>query len=153
MAKIQIVILVFLSNWCLGQNNSPVSSVSQSAFKETDKVINEGTANENGSVVNSYVIVFNGDIVKLIDRLRQDFGKKGLTIHENITNRQIEFKKITKPEWTEKKINFGFSSISNRDRHLITITCTDNKKNDYLTPGTETQKKIKAYLQSIVDGK
>jgi hypothetical protein len=136
MKSIQTLFLVLFISCCWAQGS--------------DNVVREASANENGSVSNGLMIDYKGDISRLIGRLRKDLGK-GEVILENVTHRNITFKKVIKPEWTENKINVKFTSTSNGERHIITITCKDNKKNDYLIRGTDSQKKIKAYFKTVIE--
>jgi hypothetical protein len=149
--KVALTSLLFLlTTWSFGQT-IPIPAMSSASFKETGNVINEGAATDNGAVHHAFIIVYNGDISALIKRLGQDLGK-GVLLFENAANRHIAFRRIVKPEWTEKKANLELKAVSNDDRHLITITCTGAKKADYLTPGSDSQKKIKAYLKTIIEG-
>jgi hypothetical protein len=132
-----ILFLILLSTWCWAQSS--------------DNVIKEGSATNHGEASNALIITYYGDIEKLIDRLKQDFGK-GQVVTNNATTRYINYRKVVKPDWTENKINITFASISNESRHIITITCTD-KENDYLIRGRDTQKKIKAYFQEVIEEK
>lgn len=149
--KVAITSFLFLlTSWCLGQT-IPIPTMSSASFAESGNVVNEGAASDNGAVRHAFIIVYNGDISVLIKRLGQDLGK-GVLLFENAANRQVAFRRIAKPEWAEKKVNLELKAVSNDDRHLITITCTGAKKADYLTPGSDSQKKIKAYLKTIIEG-
>jgi hypothetical protein len=96
------------------------------------------------------MIVYNGDISNLIERLKQDLGRTEVPL-DNQTNRKIVFTKIAKPEWSESKLTLTFMSVSNRERHIITLSCRDQKKLDCLIPRTELQKKIKEYFKAVID--
>lgn len=137
----QTLFFILVSSWCSGQ----VLDVPTGK----DRVVSEGTVSKNGYPSHAFMIYYNGDISNVINKLKKDLGK-GEVIINNSTNREILFRKIVRPEWSENKINMTFASISNKEQHAITITCMDNKKNDYLKPGTESQKKIKAYVQEII---
>jgi len=133
----QTLIFVFLCNWCWGQ--------------DLGNTINEGIhKDEKGSTSNALMIVYNGDITKLIDRLKQDLGRTEVML-DNPSNRRIVFTKIVKPEWSGSKLTLTFMSVSNRERHIITVSCRDQKKFDCLIPRTELQKKIKEYFRAVID--
>lgn len=136
----QTLFFILLSCSCFAQLGVPTAK---------DRVVYEGTASENGYPSHAFIIYYNGDISNVINQLKKDLGR-GEVILDNSTNHQIVFKKIVKPEWSENKMNMKFNAFSNKEQHTITITCMDNKKNDYLKPGSESQKKIKAYLQEVI---
>ena len=133
----QTLILIFLCSWCWGQDLG--NSIDEWIVKDG-----------NGSTSNGLMIVYNGDIPKLIERLKKDLGKTEVIL-DNQTNRRIVFTKIVKPEWSDSKLKLTFMSISNRERHIITVTCRDQKKFDCLVPKTELQKKIKEYFKAVID--
>jgi hypothetical protein len=76
-----------------------------------------------------------------------DLGKAQI-IYEDLYNRQIIFKNIENPDWSDKKLILGLHAFSNVDKHSIGITCLDKNGNDYLIPGTESEKKITAFLEA-----
>ena len=145
--------IIFLSLFILsfssfGQGRKKIEfASSHSAPNSLDKMINEGNATINGKSVKSLEIVYDGDIEIFVNRLKLDLENVNAIIDGRF-NKTIYFERFKKPEWSENKLTLKLQSISNGNHHMISITCTDNKKNDLLEYGSETQKKIIDYLDS-----
>ncbi|WP_298223654.1 hypothetical protein [Flavobacterium sp.] len=122
-------------------------AASHSAPNNLDKMINEGNASENGKSLRSLEIVYDGDIEIFVNKLELDLGNVNPVIDGKL-NKTIYFQRFKKPEWSENKLTLKLQSISNGNHHMISIVCTDNKKNDLLEYGSETQKKIIDYLEN-----
>lgn len=128
-----------------------LTSLTLLAQDATSFKISEGFAsNSQTGAYHALMINLNGDIDQFISLLQKDFGKKcTYTLNDDI-NRILLFNNILIEELGEEKIKFNLSSISNGNRHIITITCSGKKKKDFLRKGTESHPVIKKYLESVL---
>lgn len=150
MKKEYLIIISFLILSCatFAQGRKKIKfATSHSAPNNLDKMINEGNASELGKSIKSLEIVYDGDIEVFVNKLELDLGNVNPIIDGKL-NKTIYFQRFKKPEWSENKLTLKLQSISNGNHHMISIVCTDNKKNDLLEYGSETQKKIMDYLES-----
>jgi len=119
---------------------------SHSAPNNLDKMINEGTVSENGKTLKSLEIVYDGNIEIFVNKLKLDLGNV-LALTDGKISKLIYFKRFKKIEWSENKLTIRLQSISNDGQHMISITCFDNRDNDLLRYGSESQQKIIQYLE------
>ncbi len=136
----------------MGWAQSGVSS-SSAVYKETDKRINEAThTNNDGKKVGALMFAYEGNFGQFMVMLSDSLGKP-VTVLESGTTKEVEFQRFTKPNWSDKKITFVLRVTSNGNKHLIFVTCKDNKRNDLLAVDSETLPKIKTFLLSLLDKK
>lgn len=142
-----IFLFLLISKISFSQNGKLEFSITNSSGFISNRVISEGIAIiEKGIELKSLQIFYDGDINAFINRLKIDFGNDD-THHNGKISKLIFFRGIKKSDWTKNKFTLRISSLSNLNRHDITITCIDNKNNDLLEYGSETQLKIISYLE------
>jgi len=150
MKKLAILSLTILSLTTFAQDKQANDSASQPVVIK--EVINRSFTFENGKVMlgkkmHGLNFIYTGNIKNLIKRLATDLGKAHI-IYEDLYMRKVVFKNIENPDWSDKKLILGLHAFSNVDKHSIGITCLDKNGNDYLIPGTESEKKITAFLEA-----
>ena len=137
----KFILFLFLNLSCLtlfGQN-------------ESNYKINEGfSSNSQTGASHALMINLEGDIEKLISNLQNDFNKKGLYVINEGPNKNLIFNNINISGLGEEKIKFSLSSISNGNKHVITVTCRGKKRKDFLMKGSESQPIIKKYLEGML---
>ena len=129
----------------VAQNKTIGYEISQSSPESYDKLINESTLTIGRNVYNAFSIVYDGDINAFVNKLKIDLKNVEIVSDEK-THKRIYFKNFRKFEWNGNKITLKFESISNLNRHMITIICFDDDNKDLLEPGSQTKEKIKQYL-------
>ncbi|MFT3795711.1 hypothetical protein [Flavobacterium sp.] len=149
MKKYLILGFVFSAGIALGQNNPIGYSISQTKPLTTDEVVNQATFTEDGIEKKAFRIVYDGSITTLVNKLKIGLGNEDVK-SDAVTHKVIYFKKFKRPEWSDQKITLRFESLSNGNRHLISIVCTDSEGVDLLEFGSESQQKIKRYLESLL---
>ncbi|ELR73686.1 hypothetical protein C900_02090 [Fulvivirga imtechensis AK7] len=121
------------------------------AQTETTFKINEGfSSNSKTGASHALMVNLNGDIEQLISHLQKDFAKKGSYTVNDGTNRDLFFYNILIPGLGEEKATFNLRSISNGNKHIITITCRGKKKKDFLKKGSDSQPVVREYLEGVL---
>jgi hypothetical protein len=143
--KIITYLALFLVNICVAQEKIVGYTYTTSQPVATDSLINSGNFSDNGKPLKSFVIVFNGDINRFVNKLKLDLQNVD-EIRNKPGTKKIYFRKFKKPEWSDGKITLLLESSSFENRHIVTIVCTDNKDHDLLEENSPSKIEIKKYL-------
>jgi hypothetical protein len=116
-----------------------ISIISVGQVKTWDK--DKGT--RSGSMIQ---YKYKGDLNQIIKKIRKDFGRE-VILQENISGRQVKFM-FKKIEWAEEKLEVLFWAMSNEDKHIVTIICSDKDGNDYLKSDSPSRPLIEEYFDN-----
>ena len=144
--KLITLILIILSNIVVAQNKTVEYTYTTSQPVATDSLINNGNFSDNGKLFKSFVIVFDGDENRFVNKLKLELQNVE-EIRNKPSTKKIYFSRFKKPEWSDSKITLLYESSSFENRHMITIICYDNKDRDLLEENSQSKVEIKKYLQ------
>ncbi len=143
-----ILLLCLFVNFAIGQNKPVDYKYTTSQPLTTDKLINDGEFSDNGKLIKSLTIVYDGDINRFSNKLCFDLGNVDIVSnHPHL--KTIYFRKFKRADWSENKLTVFFQSQSFQARNMVTFTCVDNKGNDCLADPI-TKQKIITYLEEVL---
>jgi len=146
--KLITFVIVILSNIAVAQNKPVGWTYTTSQPVATDSLINNGNFSDNGKLYKSFVIVFDGDENRFVNKLKLELQNVE-EIRNKPGTKKFYFRKFKKPEWSDGKITLLYDSSSFGNRHMITIVCYDNKDRDYWKTILNLRKKLRNIYKLI----